>query len=81
MVRNWAEHSASAFDGKPRSECEENLKESFVNSLKVGAPVIPELKTVVAGFSWDEENRISVETDPEKVTDEMLVIRGQEWLG
>lgn len=79
MIQNWANHTASIFSGNPRSDIEDQLSQSFVNSILIGASVIPEIADIVVGFSWDENNKITAVVNPVE-SEDTLVIRGSECL-
>lgn len=79
LVKVWAEHAMIPFQGFEREKIEKQLSLAIGTALKTGASVIEGLDSVQFAYMWDENNQITVEMDPEKFTEDMLVIKGAQW--
>jgi hypothetical protein len=74
MLLNWAEYAAGPFQGSPREEVEAKLKLTMGQALRMGIRAVPKLEGAKIAYIWDENDKISVILDIDKMTDDMLVI-------
>ena len=71
----WAKHAAEPFNGMPKEKISEHLKFAVDHAINIGKIAVPGIDKISFAYKWDEDNYIHVVLEPDKFSDDMLVIK------
>ena len=80
LMKAWADHAARPFQGMQRSDIQEQLVIAIGMAIRVAAPLVRGLSDVIIAYKWSEKNVITVEMNPEEITQDMLIVKGEAWV-
>lgn len=80
ILKSWAEKAAEPFSGKDREEVISGLRLAVGHSIRAAATTFADFEKMSFAYYWDGDNNIFVEMDEDKFTEDMLIIRGKDWV-